>query len=328
MLPVGEVGYLCSDLNKLVDKWYDGYMRSDIFPQYATMVNHEKQAVKAKGDAYEDLKAMIGLTDAKSVITQSLDYYKLQKLLQQKGVHNEQPAMHMCFSGNPGTAKTSAARLIAQILKDNNLLAVGDLIEVGRADLVGKYVGWTAQIVKEKFVEAKGSVLFIDEAYSLVDDRNGSYGDEAINTIVQEMENARENTIVIFAGYPDKMEGFLQKNPGLKSRIAFHVDFPDYKEEELFDILRLMLKKQELNLADGAEEKVSKILMQVAMQENYGNGRYVRNLLEKARLKQATRLVAMDWDTVTPATLCTLIADDFDIPLDTSKQKVTMGFSA
>ena len=113
-------------------------------------------------------------------------------------------------------------------MKENNLLSKGNLIEVGRGDLVGKYVGWTAPTIQKKFKEAQGSVLFIDEAYSLVDDRDGSFGDEAINTIVQEMENHRNDVVVIFAGYPDKMESFLQKNPGLRSRIAYHVPFSDY----------------------------------------------------------------------------------------------------
>ena len=166
---------------------------------------------------------MIGLTKAKAVIAQALDYYKAQKLFREKGISLERPAMHMVFTGNPGTAKTTVARLFAQIMKENGLLPVGDLIEVGRADLVGKYVGWTAPTVKAKFAAAKGSVLFIDEAYSLVDDKDGLFGDEAINTIVQEMENHRDDIVVIFAGYPDKMEQFLQKNPGLRSRIAFHM---------------------------------------------------------------------------------------------------------
>lgn len=144
--------------------------------------------------------------------------------------------MHMVFIGNSGTAKTTAARLFARIMKDNGLLSKGQLIEVGRGDLVGKCVGWTAQTVQAKFKVAIGGVLFIDEAYSLVDKHSGSFGDEAINTIVQEMENHREDVVAIFAGYPNKMEGFLQKNPGLRSRIAFHVPFADYTSDEISTI--------------------------------------------------------------------------------------------
>ena len=135
----------------------------------------------------------------------------------------------------PDRQKTTVARLIAEILAENQVLYRGKLHEVGRSDLVGKYVGWTAKLVKEAFEKAKGSVLFIDEAYSLVD-KQGSFGDEAINAIVQEMENSRGSTVVIFAGYPDKMEHFLDRNPGLRSRIAFHVPFEDYTPEELVEI--------------------------------------------------------------------------------------------
>ncbi|MEI6580371.1 MAG: hypothetical protein WCN92_13045, partial [Eubacteriales bacterium] len=167
----------------------------------------------------------------------------------------------------------------------------------------------------------------IDEAYSLVDDRDGLYGDEAINTIVQEMENARENTVVIFAGYPDKMDGFLNKNPGLRSRIAFHVEFPDYTVEELMDITRLMVKNQKLTLAEDAAETIMAILGNALKKEDFGNGRYVRNLLEKARMKQATRLVKMDYDAVTAEVASTLIADDFEMPaLNKTGQKFAIGF--
>ena len=146
---------------------------------------------------------------------QALNFYKAQKLFKEKGLPDSRPAMHMVFTGNPGTAKTTVARLFAGIMKENQLLSEGRLFELGRSDLVGKYVGWTAQIVKEKFRKARGSVLFIDEAYSLLDGDSSLYGDEAINTIVQEMENCREDTVVIFAGYPREMEQFLSRNPGL-----------------------------------------------------------------------------------------------------------------
>ena len=327
-LPKTEKGYLAADLNILFDSWYYKHLRTEVYPQYAAFETAKKKDVKPKGDAFGDLQKMIGLTQAKAVLAQALDYYKAQKLFKEKGVRQDNPAMHMIFTGNPGTAKTSVARLIAQIMKDNNLLAVGDLVEVGRADLVGKYVGWTAPLVKSKFKQAKGSVLFIDEAYSLVDDRDGLYGDEAINTIVQEMENAREDTIVIFAGYPDKMEGFLQKNPGLRSRIAFHVQFSDYTQTELLDIMRLMVKNKKLCLACGAEEKISKIFGSALKQGDFGNGRFARNLLEKALMKQATRLVSMDYDSVTAEIVATLTAEDFEMPQENESKKAAIGFCA
>ncbi|HZK39162.1 MAG TPA: AAA family ATPase [Clostridia bacterium] len=325
-LPKAEKGYLAADLNKIFDKWYDRYLRTDLYPQYAVIESVEKTIVVPKGSAYKDLQEMVGLTAAKEVLEQALDYYKAQKLFKEKGMPGKKPSMHMIFTGNPGTAKTSVARLIAQVMKDNDLLAVGDLIEVGRADLVGKFVGWTAQIVQEKFAMAAGSVLFIDEAYALVDEKNGMYGDEAINTIVQEMENARDDTIVIFAGYPDKMEGFLEKNPGLRSRIAFHVHFPDYTQDELMGIMHLMVKNQKLTLESKAEAVIQAILAQASQTQDYGNGRFVRNTLEKARMKQASRLVAMDPDTVTPDDVRTLTAADFEIPEHLKTAKVGIGF--
>ena len=191
-------------------------------------------------------------------------------------------------------------------------MSKGDLIEVGRNDLVARYVGWTAKTVKAKFAEAKGSVLFIDEAYSLLDDRKGSFGDEAINTIVQEMENAREDTIVIFAGYPNEIEYFLSRNPGLNSRIAYHINFPDYNEEELFEIARLMLQEQNLKLDPAAIPRVKNIIASGRKQENFGNGRYVRNILDKAKMKQASRLVTTNPAVITNKNINMLICDDFD----------------
>ena len=156
--------------------------------------------------------------------------------------------MHMVFTGSPGTAKTTVARLFAEILKDEKVLPVGQFVETGRADLVGAFVGHTAIQVTSKFHEAKGGVLFIDEAYSLCDDNRKSFGDEAIDTIVKEMENNREDTIVIFAGYTEPMQEFLDRNPGMRSRIAFHVDFDDYTVEELCDIAKLKLSQKNMTI--------------------------------------------------------------------------------
>lgn len=308
-------GYSAADLNLIFDEWYDRLLKTNIYTQYAELQTANKQiaAKKPKGSAYDELQKMVGLKEAKLVIRQALDFYKAQKLFKEKGVCSERPAMHMVFTGNPGTAKTSVARLFAQIMKDNGLLSVGDLYEVGRADLVGKYVGWTAQIVKQKFKAARGSVLFIDEAYSLVE-KEGYYGDEAISTIVQEMENNREDMVVIFAGYPNEMEKFLQKNPGLRSRIAFHVPFDDYSAEELFEITELMASDKKVTLADGVKDKIIPIYEAAMREDDFGNGRFVRNLFEKARMKQASRLVAMDVDAVTKADIGTLLADDFETP--------------
>ncbi len=309
-------GFKAAELNRIFEEWYDKKLRTAVYPQYreAQTVKAEIVKSKPKGSAIDDLHQMVGLKEAKSVIEKALNYYKVQKLYKDKGIAVDRPAMHMVFTGNPGTAKTTVARLFAEIMRDNGLLSKGDLYEVGRSDLVGKYVGWTAQIVKEKFRAARGSVLFIDEAYSLVDDKEGLYGDEAINTIVQEMENNRDNMVVIFAGYPDKMEQFLSRNPGLRSRIAFHVPFEDYSTEELVSIAELLAQNKGLRFDDAAHQKLCTVLGEARTLPDFGNGRYVRNLVEMAKMEQANRLVRLEYEAVTPYTLTTLLEEDIPLP--------------
>ena len=321
-------GYLSNDLQTVFEKWFDSHLKTHVYKQYLSLETAESQFAKKKpqGNAFAELDDMIGLLSAKEVIKQALDFYKAQKLFKDIGIDRDRPAMHMVFTGNPGTAKTTAARLFARIMKENNLLSNGDLYEVGRADLVDKYLGGTAPRVKKQFSKAKGSVLFIDEAYSLVDDKDGLYGDEAISTIVQEMENARDEMVVIFAGYPDKMERFLDKNPGLRSRIAFHVRFDDYKTEELCDILELMVRKHKMSLCDNVMEKVMPILDAAVKSRDFGNGRLVRNLFEKAKLRQASRLVRMDVGRVTKSDVATLISDDFEAPQEQKQEVRRIGY--
>ncbi len=323
-------GYLASDLSRHFDRWFNAYLKSDIFPQYASFSAARESVLneKPKGDAYTQLQNMIGLSEAKKVIAQALDYHKAQRMFKEFGMKCDKNAMHMVFMGNPGTAKTTVARLFAQIMKDNGLLSKGDLYEVGRSDLVGKYVGWTAKIVKEKFRTAKGSVLFIDEAYSLLDDRGGMYGDEAINTIVQEMENNREDIVVIFAGYPKEMEQFLERNPGLRSRIAFHVPFDDYSPEELFEITKLIASQKGVSIAESTRETLIPVFKQIVNEPDFGNGRYIRNLIERAKMKQATRLVQMNPQQMTRETVTYLESEDFEFPQkpQTNKRRL-IGFS-
>ena len=322
--------YLAPALHDLFDDWYNNKLKTDIYPQYKEIVTAKIEVIKAapKGSAYDELKEMIGLTEAKEVINQALNYYKAQKIFAEKGMKADKPAMHMVFTGNPGTAKTSVARLFARIMKDNDLLSKGNLIEVGRGDLVGKYVGWTAPAIQKKFREAQGSVLFIDEAYSLVDDRSGSFGDEAINTIVQEMENHRDDVVVIFAGYPNEMELFLQKNPGLRSRIAFHVPFTDYNTTELCNIANLIANKKGLSLSDDAQKKLISVFENAKAENDFGNGRYVRNVIEKAKMAQATRLLAMDFESISDNDVVTICADDIEMPKIKKPTEKQIGFCA
>ncbi len=322
-------GYLAPDLRTLFDEWYNRKLRTSVYPQYKNIAVARQEAVKAapKGNAYDELREMVGLREAKAVIQKALNYYKMQKLYEEKGLVRDNPAMHMVFTGNPGTAKTTVARLFARIMKDNGLLSKGQLVEVGRGDLVGRFVGWTAKTVQAKFKEAHGGVLFIDEAYSLVDGHSGSFGDEAINTIVQEMENHRQDVVVIFAGYPDEMEGFLQKNPGLRSRIAFHVPFADYSAQELCEIAALMGRSKGISLEKAAMDKLRTVFALAAQQSDFGNGRYVRNLLEQAKMNLASRLLESDLDEISAKELSTIKAVDIEVPVLPTAQKHKIGFA-
>lgn len=326
---VPDKGYLAKELCGIFDRWYSQKLKNDVYPQYREMQTTREMIKETapKGSAFEELQQMTGLSEAKKIIQQAMDYTRAQKLFGDMGMKQEKTSMHMVFTGNPGTAKTIVARLYAQIMRQNHVLSKGHLVEVGRGDLVGKYVGWTAPTIQEKFKEARGGVLFIDEAYSLVDGRSGSYGDEAINTIVQEMENHREDVIVIFAGYPDKMEEFLNKNPGLRSRIMFHVNFEDYSTEELCEIASLMAKQKGLVLSDGAVEALQGLFDSVRAEADFGNGRYVRNAIEKARMAQASRLIAQNPETVTPQDIATICREDIEIPAGGKKERPRVGFA-
>ena len=326
----GDRTYYPADLTNIYNDWLDNHLCDEFFSQYKDFESCAGIAPEIKGDAFRDLDGLIGLESAKKVVRQAIDFNSFQIKYHTDMKQDEKPSRHMVFTGNPGTAKTTVARLFAQIMKDNHVLSKGDLIEVGRKDLVGKYVGWTARLVEEAFNKARGSVLFIDEAYSLVDDRTGMYGDEAINTIVQMMENRRDDTIVIFAGYPDKMKAFLERNPGLRSRIAFHVDFEDYDENALMDIFHLMADRGNLKLDFGVDSKVRGIVRQAICLKDFGNGRFIRNILEKARMAQASRIMSMDEKDVDDETVCTLTVDDFEIP-DELRPKYTfhpIGFAS
>jgi AAA+ superfamily predicted ATPase len=322
-----EKGLSAADLDLEFDRWFNRALKSQIYPQYGKLAHDAFVTFKKKpkGSAYSELDSLIGLAGAKEIIKKAVNYHKAQAMFRSRGMKTDNAAMHMVFTGNPGSAKTTVARLFARIMKENGLLSRGNLIEVGRSDLVGKYVGWTAPIVKKKFSEAKGSVLFIDEAYSLVDDRAGSYGDEAISAIVQEMENNRSDMAVIFAGYPDKMEGFFSTNPGLRSRIAFHVRFDDYSPDELFDILAYMARGMEVRLAEDVREKAMSIFNLAVRGKDYGNGRFVRNIFERARMNQADRLLSIG--NVTECDIRTLLAEDFQAPQDLNSSLNPIGFA-
>ncbi len=262
------------------------------------------------GTAMSELEEMVGLFSVKSVIKKAIANFKLNKLCLDRGIHRDKGSLHMVFTGNPGTAKTTVARLFAEILKDEKVLPTGNFVEASRADLIAQHVGGTAPKVKRKFKEARGGVLFIDEAYSLCDGCKGSFGDEAINTIVQEMENHRDDVIVVFAGYPKEMQEFLDRNPGLTSRIAFRVNFEDYSVDELMDITRLMLSRKKMSITDKAMDKLKVGYEAVHNSSDYGNGRFVRKVLEEAEMNLAQRLSELGESELTTELLTTVEVQD------------------
>ena len=321
-LPREKKGFLLTDLNQTYEEWYGNRLQTVVYAQYCdNTVLQRKTDVSFPGSAFAELENMIGLSEVKGIIRQMIEYHNAQKVFEQHGIKKTHVAMHMIFSGSPGTAKTTVARLVARIMKENDLLSVGELVEAGRADIVDRYVGGTAPRVRNLFKQAKGSVLFIDEAYSLMDDRNGLYGDEAISTIVQEMENARHDTAVIFAGYSDKMDDFLESNPGLRSRIAFHVMFADYSREELSAILNLIAKQEGMRIEASALPTIDKIIAEAMHCPGFGNGRFARNMFEQARMKQASRLMTCEELESSNEFLLTLTSDDFTLPTGCIPQK-------
>ncbi|WP_314875188.1 DNA-directed RNA polymerase subunit alpha C-terminal domain-containing protein [Stomatobaculum longum] len=279
-------------------------------------------------DYFAELETLIGLNEVKTQVKKIAAFAKMQKEMKALGKGNLSVALNMEFSGNPGTAKTTVARILAGILNQVGILESAEIVEVGRASLVAGYVGQTAERVREVFRSAKGKVLFIDEAYSLVEHWEGGYGDEAINTIVQEMENNREDTVVIFAGYPKQMEDFFARNPGLRSRVPFQLNFQDYAVEELLKITALEAARYGFALSPEAEEEVRKLAVPCAKEQSFGNGRFCRNLVENALLSYAQRVYGEEEGTETEAAHdFVLRAEDFAAPeVQAATKKTVIGF--
>ena len=312
-----KLTFSASDIFNIREKLFNSSLKNKTYPAYREVDRLRVDDEEKSNDAYADFHEMIGLTEQKALIEQIIAAHRVQKMRRDMNLDKQKAALHMSFTGTPGTAKTTVARLIAQILSRDGVLKTGRFVECGRADLVAKYVGWTAKAVRAKFREARGGVLFIDEAYSLSDGEHATFGDEAINTIVQEMENHRDSVIVIFAGYPDKMKDFLDRNEGLRSRIAFHVNFPDYTPDELTDIFKLMAKRRGYEISDDVAEHCKKIFKRVAKKKNFGNGRFVRTLLEQAWLKQAQRIIKEnEGGSVTKEDLMRFKIEDFDVNVE------------
>ena len=256
-------------------------------------------------------RELIGLKPVKTRIRETAALLLVDRVRQKMGLTAGAPSLHMCFTGNPGTGKTTVAMRMGEILKRLGYVREGHLVTVTRDDLVGQYIGHTAPKTKEVIKKAMGGVLFIDEAYYLYKPENErDYGAESIEILLQVMENNRDDLVVILAGYKDKMDRFFQSNPGMRSRIAHHLDFPDYSADELMAIARLMLASQNYRFSpDGAKAFAEYIPLRMKL-GHFANARSIRNALDRARLRQANRLFAGKSRKLTRLDLITIEPED------------------
>ncbi|NPV92304.1 MAG: AAA family ATPase [Firmicutes bacterium] len=242
-----------------------------------------------------ELESLIGLAKVKQLIKEIEAFIVIQSWRQEERLAADPLVLHMIFKGNPGSGKTTIARLIARLFKEMGVLQRGHLVEVERADLVGEYIGHTAQKTREQIRRAQGGVLFIDEAYSLIRGGERDFGKECIDTLVRSMEEMKNEFVLILAGYSKEMDRFISSNPGLRSRFPIIIDFPDYSIEELMKIADLMLDARQYCLSGDARKELINCLLNQTQDGNdyHGNARLVRNLIEKGIRRQAVRLMGL-----------------------------------
>jgi probable Rubsico expression protein CbbX len=256
-------------------------------------------------------RELVGLAPVKARIREIAALLLVDKLRKDLDLSADTPTLHMSFTGNPGTGKTTVAMRMADILHRLGYIRTPQLVTVTRDDLVGQYIGHTAPKTKEILKKAMGGVLFIDEAYYLYRPENErDYGQEAIEILLQVMENRRDDLVVILAGYADRMERFFASNPGFRSRIAHHIDFPDYTRDELFAIAKLILESQNYRFSADAEAVFKSYIEERMGQPHFANARSIRNALDRARLRQATRLFDARAQALTADDLMTIEADE------------------
>lgn len=255
---------------------------------------------------------LVGLAPVKSRIRDIAALLVIDKLRINLGLTAQAPSLHMSFTGNPGTGKTTVAARMAAILHGLGYVRKGQLVAVTRDDLVGQFIGHTAPRTKEVIKRAMGGVLFIDEAYHLHRPENErDYGQEVVEILLQVMETQRGDLVVIFAGYKDRMAAFFESNPGMASRVAHHIDFPDYSDEELFEIAGLMLARMQYALSEDAVPVLREYIARRRCQPNFSNARSIRNALDRARLRHASRLFERRDTPLSPTSLSTIAPEDF-----------------
>ena len=278
-----------------------------------TLVNlQEEYENRQIQEVLDELEAdLVGLAPVKERIKEVAALLLVHRLRKQLGLTSANPNLHMSFTGSPGTGKTTVALKMADILFRLGYIRKGHLITVTRDDLVGQYIGHTAPKTKEVLKRAMGGVLFIDEAYYLYKpDNERDYGAEAIEILLQVMENQRDDLVIIFAGYKDRMDSFYESNPGLSSRVANHVDFPDYSPDELLIIGKIMLEEQQYRLTAESEKVLLDYIKLRMTEPHFANARSVRNAIDRARMRQANRMFAAGDRVLTKSDLVTIQAED------------------
>ena len=273
--------------------------------------------IRTLNELMNELNALVGLESVKAKVNDLIAYQKVQKLRQENDLHSVKNTLHIAFTGNPGTGKTTVARIVGRIYKQIGLLSKGHFVEVSRTDLIAGYQGQTALKVKSVIEKAKGGVLFIDEAYSITEnDHSDSYGRECLTELTKALEDYREDLVVIVAGYTEPMNKFFESNPGLKSRFNTFIEFDDYSPNELDKILISMCKNNDYSLDEETKEKIHLYFEQQtsAKDENFANGRLVRNLYDDLVMNHARRVI----NIVNPDSteLSTIKAEDFVFGID------------
>ncbi len=287
---------------------------------YDTLIQHKDEPIQT--NTMDKLDALVGLDDVKKTLKDIVSVVRANKKYKELGIKPFDKYFHMVFYGNPGTAKTTVGRLCASIFSKEGLIKTNKYTELGRADLIGQYVGHTADKVVKCFERGRGGVIFIDEAYSLISTHESDYGREAINTIVQLLEDYREDTIVIFAGYGKPMDTLLDMNPGLRSRISYNLQFKNYTEEQLLDILRLNAEEYKFSLDDDFIEEFKTHMKSDMHKKEFGNGRYVRDVFQRAIVTHSSNI--MNIENVADDRVKTITKDDYpsDVSLTLSEKRV------